>query len=805
MLAHDIRYALRSLSKNRSFTAIAVITLALGIGANTAIFSVVYGILLRPLPFHDPARLVRVWETDAHNNSFREAASGPDFFDFQSQSRSFEGLAGWAGAQLNLTDATRPPQRIGVAGVTHNFFALLGVAPQRGRAFTETEDRFQGRRAVILSDGLWQNRYNRDPRVLDTEVVIDGNPHLVVGVMPQSFDYPGQPDVWLTMSNVLGGFREIRGMHNVRVIGRLAPSVSIEEAQAEMTGIAARLEKKYPRDNRGRGVSIEPLHEAMVGNSRRALLVLLAAVVIVLLIACTNVAGLLLSRATARSREMAIRTSLGATKSRLVRQLLTESVLLGAAGGLAGLAFAFWGVDLLVALAPGNLVRTDAISIDLPVLAFTAAVSIIAGLLFGLAPAIGASRTPLTETLKAGSRQSSTRVRGDARALLVVSEIALAVVLVVSAGLLIRSFWKLLQVDTGFRAGNVLVLDVKLPEAKYPVPSRAVYPRWPEAVRFIDETLESVRRVPGVRSAAIALNHPLRAGWTSQMAIVGRPETEGPADEVRLRPVSPGYFQTAGIPLKKGRDIDARDRFETPPVVLVNEAFARKYFPNEEPLGRSVRFWGTERQIVGLAGDVRFTGLNRPAEPAVYPSILQIPMSDLTVVVHTAVQPMSVVPAVRDAVWSVDRELAIFNVSTLEELRDESMGTPRFQVILLAMFGAMALVLAAVGVYGVISYRVSQRTKEIGVRLALGARHEQIVRMIVGEGSLLALAGVAVGVACGVLVTHYLSALLFGVGSRDLLTFVAVSALLGFVAVMASYIPARRTLRADPMTALRYE
>ena len=805
MIGHDLRYALRSLGKNRAFTAIAVITLALGVGANTAIFSVVHGILFKSLPYPDPNRLMVVWETDVHNNSMREPASAPDLADFQAQNRSFDKLAGWTVWNFNLTDASRPPERIDVAGVTPNLFPLLGAMPQIGRTFGDDTDRTGADGVALLSDQLWHTRYGRDPRILQSRIVLDGKSYEIVGVMPREFDFPREPDVWVPLHAIVGGFRDIRGVHNVGLLGRLRPEVTVEQAQAEMTLIAQRLAQQYPEDNRGRGVFVEPMHEAVVGRFRRALLVLLAAVAVVLLIACTNIASLLLARTSARAREMAIRTSLGASQWRVIRQLLTESMALSVMGGIAGLALAFWGVDLLLAVSPENLPRAHSIRIDGPVLIFTLTVSLFSGLIFGLAPAIHVSRVSLSESLKAGGSRVAARIRGGGRTLLVVTELALAVVLVIGAGLLIRSFWRLLNVDPGFRADNVLVMRVKLPEATYPVPPRNQFPKWPEVERFQDEVLERVRPLPGVRSAALAINHPLQRGWTSQVRIVGRPVPDGPVDESRIRAVSPDYFKTVGVPLLIGRDVAPSDRSDAPLVVLVNQSFVRKYFPNENPIGKQLTFWGKPRDIVGVVGDVRFMGLDSPSEPAVYPPFQQLAMSEISLLVHTANNPMSVLPAVRDAIWSIDRDLAIYDINTLEGLMHESLGTPRFQMLLLTIFGLVALVLATVGVYGVISYRVDQRTQEIGVRLALGAQNEQILKLVVGEGSLLALAGISVGLAAGALATRYMSALLFGVSSHDLLTYLSVSSLLAVIAIVASYLPARRAMRVEPIAALRYE
>jgi putative ABC transport system permease protein len=748
---------------------------------------------------------VVVWETDAHNASFSEGGSFPDYLDLTEQAQSFTTMGGSWGADVTVTDPALPPERIQTLIATHSYFRNLGVPPLLGRDFNESDDRAGSEQITILSHDFWQRRFGSSRDVLGRKLTVDGHQYTVVGVMPQQFRFPRDTDMFVPLHAFPDNYRDARGRHNLFMTARLKPGVTIDQAQAEMDTIAKRLEKQYPDSNAGRGFRLEPLHEAMIGNVRRPLLVLFGAVVLVLLIACANVAGLQIARATSRAREVAIRTSLGASRFHITRQLMTESLALGLAGGLVGLALAYWCIDALVAFSPENLPRIDSVRMSTPVLLFTLATSIAAGIVAGIVPAIQGSRRALADSLKAGSGAIAGRIRANARLTLVISEVAVAAVLVIGAGLLMRSFWRLINVDPGFRAANVLVVDLTLPSQKYPEPPREVYPRWPEAIQFFNQSLERVREIPGVTSAAIALNHPMRAGWTSQLRIPGRPEVLGQIDEVRIRPVTPMYFGTVGVPILRGRDIANTDTNDAPRVVLVNESFAKTFFPGADPIGKTISFWNMPREIIGVVRDVRFRGVNRPSEPALYPSLLQMPMSSVSLIVQTGSNPMKAFPTVRDAIWSVDRDLALGNVKSLEQLLHESVGSARFQMLLLSIFGAVALLLAAIGIYGVISYQVNQRTREMGVRLALGAGHGQLVRLVVGEGAALAAAGIGIGVAGAAVVTRLISAMLFGVSERDLVTFAAVALLLGLVAIIASYLPARRLSRINPVIALRYE
>jgi putative ABC transport system permease protein len=796
---------LRSLIRQPGFTVPAVITLAVAIGATTAIFSVVEGVILRPLPFRDPQRLMVMWETDLHNNSPRERASLPDYRDFDAQTRSFETLAALQNIDRTLTDRGGTPQRLDGVAVSHDMLSMLGIAPMRGRAFDRRDDVPEAAPVVIIGEALWRSRYGGSDSVLGTVITLDGTPHEIIGVMPARYDRAVDTEIWVALGPASKTFADLRGVHNILLIGRLKDGLTRGAAEADVAAVAKRLEKQYPDSNVGRGATLEPLHEAIVGTTRHVILVLFGAVVFVLLIACANVASLMLVRAAARERELAIRTTLGARAVLLFRQMIAESVVLALISGALGLVLAQWGIDALLAMAPETLPRRTEIGLNLPVLLFTFGVSALVGMLFGIVPALRASRAEPADGLR-GGRASSARTAGLSRSLIVTLEIAVALVLTIGAGLLIRSFWSLTHVDPGFRHRDAITFIVELPESRYPVPGRAVYPKWPEAIRFYDLLLEKVRALPGVTSAAIALNHPLRRGWTSQVSISGRPQADGPRDEVRMRPVTPGYFETIGVPLLRGRDIQSSDREGAPLVVLINEAMARKYFPSEDPIGQSVEYWGpTKRQIVGIVRDVHFLGLHAPAEPAIYPALHQMPFSQVSILVRSTIGLEAALPALRNAVWSIDRDLAVVEPATLTELLERSVGPQQFQTILLTLFSAVALFLAAIGVFGVVSYQVNSRLRELGIRLALGAQPIQLVLLVLRRGLAMTAAGVAIGLLAALGMTQVLSSMLFGVEPLDPSTFLAVTLVLGLLSLAASSLPAHRASRVDPTIALRTE
>ncbi|MGH8246771.1 MAG: ABC transporter permease, partial [Gammaproteobacteria bacterium] len=592
----------------------------------------------------------------------------------------------------------------------------------------------------------------------------------------------------------------------VGVIASLKPGMTLEHARADMTGVAAQLEKKYPDDNLGRGVNLMSLREQTVGTIRRALLILFGAVLVVLLIACVNIANLQLARAMERAKEVAIRSALGAGRLRLVRQFLTEGLLLTLVAGVLGLVLAFWGVDILVALAPQNIPRVESVKIDFRVLAFTSLISIVTGVAFGLVPALDSSRRDLQNSLKEGGHVAgSVPRRQRLRDLLAVSEVALSAVLVIAAALLIKSFWLLQQVDPGFKPDNVIKVELQLPASKY----RQVFgefPRWPQVSQFYRELLERARSLPGVESAALAHNHPLDPGWTTRFRIEGRPAVApGQQDEVRIRPVSPDYFKTVGIPLLRGRLLTEQDHIDAPAVVVINESMARRYFPDENPVGKKVGYFRVTCDIVGIVGNERFGGLGLDVPPAIYPALQQTPFGSVSLLVRSPVEPAQIAPALRREVLALDRDLPIFRIALLENLLSSSIAQPRFNMLLLGLFAGVALVLALVGVYGLLNYSVSQRTHEIGVRMALGAQSGDVLRLIAGRGMALMAIGVALGLAGAAVLTRLMSTLLFGVTATDPFTFAGVAIALGVVGLCASYIPARRATKVDPLIALRYE
>lgn len=807
-LRQDVRDALRSLALRPGYAAAVIATWAVGLGATLTLFTVVWNVVLEPLPYPDPERLVRVYETDPHNGSYREAASVPDFRDFRQRSESFAALAGVRTRPLNLSPA-RPsagggPRRVQVAGVSPELFSMLGARPAAGRLFGSEEDTPGGPRVAVLSTELWRERFGRDGGVVGSTLLLDGEPYEVVGVAGAGMDVPGEADLWIPFTALLDELAEERGVHDTRVFGRLAAGASLATARAEMDAVAARLAGLYPESNEGRGVRLMTLREAMVGDVRPALLTLLGAVGLLLLLAGVNAAGLMLARAARRSREIGIRVALGAGRRRLMGQLLTESVLLSSTAGCLGLLAASWGVGLLRSTALADLPRAASIGVDPVVASAGLALAVAAGAVFGLAPALQISRGEVARVLRSAGPGAPAASGRTTRTALVVAQIALAAVLAVGSGLLVRSVWNLLAVDPGFGARSVLTVELSLPASRYPA-ERERYPRLTETIGFYERVLERVGRVPGVVSAAAALNPPLEPGWTTRLTVDGRPVEDGPPDEVRFRPVTPGYFRTAGIDVVRGRGLTARDRLDAPNVLLVNEALARRYFPDEDPVGRSVTFWGESRRIVGVVEDVRFMGLDRDSEPAIYPALAQVPITQFHLVVRTAVPPLDLAPAVRSAVWSVDPELAPFDVTSMERALDAALGRPRLHMGLMTGFALAALLLAGIGVYGLVAGLVTERTHETGVRMALGAGRVRVLLGVLRSGAGLAAAGLAVGLLCALVLSETLDALLFGVAPIDPTVLVVVGAVLLGAALLASFVPARRASRLDPVEALRQE
>ncbi|HEV7747766.1 MAG TPA: ABC transporter permease [Pyrinomonadaceae bacterium] len=807
----DVRYGVRMLLKAPSVSIVATIALALGIGANTAIFSVVNAVLLRPLPFAGSEQLMNIWETDSSRGYRRGSASYPNFADWRDQNHVFERVASYHTNDFILTGQGES-SRLQGAVVNADLFPLLGVSPVIGRGFLPDEDKpGDGGRVVVLSQQLFQKRFNSDPNVVGRSIVLDAKSYTIVGVMPQAFQFPVQNEpveLWTTVSIDREGKEPItdeRGAHYMNVIARLKPGVSKEQAQAEMTTISARLEQQYPDKDLHKSTNVEPTLEALVGDIRPALLILLGAVGCVLLIACANVANLLLARAMSRHKEMAIRAALGASRLRVVRQLLTESVLLSLAGGTLGLVLAVWWSDLLIALGKDNIPRALQVGLDWRVLSFTLVVSVLTGVIFGLVPALHSSKTELTESLKEGGRSGAEGARRNRiRGMLVVGELAIAVVLLVGAGLLIQSLWRLRHVSPGFESQNLLTFVVGIPEVRYPTEKQE---------KFYRDLVARVESLPGVRSASSIIPLPLSGdSFVISFETEGRPVAKGNQPSADFFAIEDGYFKTLGVSIVKGREFTERDSKDSPPVIVVNQAFADKFFPGEDPIGKRIKPGISTnedkpamREIVGVVSDVRNRNLNSDLRPGYFLPAAQVPFNQMTLIVRTTSDPHSLITAVQNEVHAMDKEVPVFNVKTMDEYIAATVASPRFNTTLLVIFAAVALILTIVGLYGVMSYSVAQRTNEIGIRMALGAQTSDVLRLIVSQGFKLVLIGLAIGLVGAYAVTRVISSLLFGVTTKDPLTFVAVTALLGLVALFACYIPARRATRMDPLHALRYE
>ena len=799
-LVRELRHGIRSLANTPGPTAVILVTLALGIGANTAIFSVVEGVLLRPLPYADPDRLFSLWENDRLRGTSQEGFSLPDYFDVRAGNEVFDSMAAFTSLSTTWTSEDDEPRRMTAARVSASLTEVLGVSPSLGRSFRAEEDATDGSPVVILGHGIWRARFGERADALGERILLDGVSREIVGVMPDGFGFPS-PEVVLYLP-LQAPSDANRGSHGFSVVARMKNGVSLEAANAHLTALASGLEAAYPDDNLGRGMWGETLYQSTVGDTRDGLLLLFGVVGFVLLVACVNVAGILSSRALSRARELAIRSALGADRLTLIRQQLVESLALSLTGGVLALAVSAVARRALLALAPGDLPRASNVETNAAVLAFTFALSLAAAVVFGVLPALAGSRVSLRGSMGSAIGRSTNRLRRG----LLVGEIALAVVLVFGAGLLLRSFVRLLQVDPGFSARSVVSVSLDLPASRYPQ-RFPEWPRWNEVRAFQTELLRQLLETPGVDSAAIAINTPLDAGWTSRFTIEGRPAVApGQEDEVRVRTVSPGYFRTVGIPILRGRDLsDDDERENAPPVVLVNEAFVRRYFADEEPLGARVTQWDLTREIVGVVRNEKFLGLAEEVPPAVYPTFSQGPFPEFFLLVRSQERPEKVLGAIRGILRAIDPELASGDVATLSERVSEDVAEPRFTMTVFAFFAALALGLAAVGTFGVMSQAVGQRTRELGVRMSLGARPKDVLSLVLEEGARLEALGIALGVVLAVLVARTFESFLFGVEKLDPLTLAAVVVVTAAAGLLATYLPARRASRIDPIKTLRQE
>jgi len=811
----DIRLGVRTLRKNPGFTTVVVLTLALGIGANTAIFSVINSVLLRPLPYHDPDSLVMVWENNSQHPNPHNTVSPPNFLDWQTRSTVFSSMAYIVDVRNNLT-GNGDPEEVVVQAVSANFFSVLGVNPLLGTGFTPENGQAGHDNVVILNYGIWKERFAGDPAIVGKSILLNGKPRTVVGVAPQDFNWfikdgsltGAKPRLW-------SPFVFPQSFHDRKQIGRfltvaarLKPGANYSQAQTQMNAIAAQLEHEYPDFDGHWGVNVVPLRQQISGELRPALLILFGAVAFVLLIACANVSSLLLARAASREREMAIRTAIGASRWRIARQLLMESLLLALIGGGIGVTLTVLGTNALLAASPHNLLDLPSVSIDLRLLSFAVAATLLAGLLFGFLPSYVSAHSQISQTLREGGRGSSTgKRRRFARSAFVVTQLSLALVLLAGSGLLIRSFVRLVGVNPGFDTGHLLTFKVTLPQSKYATD--------PLCMAFFRQLLARIGAVPGVRSVTMENFPPLTGlGAATGVHLLGQPQVslmDLPVANARV--VGPEYFSTMSIPLHAGRLFSEREMAEEKHVAIINQAFADKYLNGVNPLGQKAVIYmkslaesgNQTSEIIGVVGDVRQMGLDAAPEPTVYWPHPELVYSSMTILVRTANDPLALVSAARTELQQLDPELPMAAVATMDQLLADSLSRSRFTMLLLGIFAAVALVLASVGIYGLIAYSVTQRTQELGIRIALGAQRRDVLQLVLAQGTRLTFLGVAIGVFAALALSRLLATLLFGVSATDPLTFAGVAALLAVVALLACFIPARRATRVDPLVALRYE
>jgi putative ABC transport system permease protein len=793
-LLRDVRLALRSLTNAPGFAFAAILTLALGVGATSAIFSVVNAVVLRPMPFPGSESLVMVWEITPQSGQFSVAPA--NFFDWRRQATSFEGLAALGNSSVTLQGPSGPEQ-LPAAFVSSEFFKVMGVRPAMGRGFTPEEEVPGRDNVIVLSHGAWQRRFGADPRALGSTVSINGSPSTIVGIMPAGFAFPLTAELWFPFA--MDQAKATRGGHYLGVIARIKPGVTHERAEAEMKALAGRLALQYPEQNAGESAMIVPLHEQVIGEVRPALLTLLAAVAMTVLIACANVANLLLVRGSVRRKELAIRAALGASRARLVRQMLVESLVLAMTGGIIGIGLAQLAIRPLQVLSAGTLPRVAEISIDLSVLGFAFAVSLLTGIVFGLAPAWQAASAALVDVLKDGGRGSHSPIGRWMRTGLLITEVALSMVLLVGAALLLRSFANVTGIDPGFRPDGVLTFRVSLPNTAY----RDGHQR----MTFYDALTTRLEALPGVRGAGLVQNLPLKGDYLLGFELQGKPPVKREdRPSANYRAISGRYFETLGIPLMRGRTFADRDKDGAPLVAIIDEAFARRYFPGEDPIGRGIDIGnGSDgfAEIIGVVGSVRYDGLAAAPRPMMYAPLAQDGFGSMWVVARTTGDPADLMTEARQVVRSLDPALPAYSMNTLEDVISESIAPRRFPMLLLGLFAAIAMGLAAVGLYGVVAYGVSLRTQEIGIRMAIGAGRGDVMRMIVVSGMRIALIGVIVGIAGALALSRLMRTLLFEVTAVDPASYAATAMMLLAVAALACYIPARRAMRLDPLSALR--